>query len=92
MVHQRDRKIQFAFDKENFIKQFVLLHLILSSLQKVRIAKIGLCSFLVDGGKGKTGGQEDEESQISARQVAAAPLPTDRQGACSARSRLFLGT
>ena len=70
----------------------VLQRPVRGGFQKVRIAKIGLCSFLVDGGKGKTGGQEDEESQISARQVAAAPLPTDRQGACSARSRLFLGT
>ena len=89
--HQRDRKIQFAFDKENFIKQFVFLHLILSSLQKVRIARIGRCSFLMDGFKGKSWGQRRGGKPISARQVAAAPLPTNRQGACSARSRLFLG-
>lgn len=78
MLHQRDRKIQFAFDKENFIKQFVLLHLILSSLQKVRIARIRLCSFSVHVAKGKSWGREEEESQFQGAKSLHLSPPTAR--------------
>lgn len=85
-----DWGIWVAFGKENFIKQFLVLHLILFSLQKVKMASTGCSSFSADSARVKRmGGKRKGRpgKQISPEESRWCLSPGGRQGARRPRSR-----
>lgn len=86
-----DWGIWVAFGKENFIKQFLVLHLILFSLQKVKMASTGCSSFSADSARVKRReerGRGDQENKFHQRsRVGAFPLGAGRGRAGHARGR-----
>lgn len=81
-----DWGIWVAFGKENFIKQFLVLHLILFSLQKVKMASTGCSSFSADSARVKRmGGKRKGRpgKQISPG-VALVPFPWGPAGGAPA--------